>query len=323
MLITGESGTGKELVARAIYQHSDRADGPFLAINCAAIPENLLESELFGHEKGAFTGADRQRIGKFEQCHGGTILLDEIGDMPLVTQGKVLRLLQDQAFERVGGNETIRTDVRIIAATNRPLREMAERGAFRPDLFYRLGVFTVHLPPLRERGEDLPNLIRHYLRRFNRELNRDVRDIPPETAELLTRHRWPGNIRELQSVLKQSLLRATGHILLPAFLPDSITNPTSLEAPTAAVAGWSVEEFVRQLLRGEGRDVYEEVHREVDRVILPLVLAHTEGNQLRAAELLGIARKTLRTRLRELDFKVTRTVEPDDAEDSRYSDCCT
>jgi DNA-binding NtrC family response regulator len=314
VLITGESGTGKELVARAIYQHSHRADGPFLAINCAAIPENLLESELFGHEKGAFTGADRRRVGKFEQCHGGTILLDEIGDMPLVTQGKVLRLLQDQAFERVGGNETIRTDVRIIAATNRPLREMAERGAFRPDLFYRLGVFTVHLPPLRERGEDLPHLIRHYLRRFNRELNRDVRDIPPETAERLEQYRWPGNIRELQSVLKQSLLRATGHVLLPAFLPDSITNPTSLEAPTAAVAGWSVEEFVRGLLRGEGRDVYEEVHREVDRVILPLVLAHTEGNQLRAAELLGIARKTLRTRLRELDLKVTRTVEPDDAE---------
>src|SRR5215470_8578882 len=172
VLITGESGTGKELVARAIYQHGPRARAPFLAINCAAIPEQLLESELFGHEKGAFTGADRRRIGKFEQVSGGTLFLDEIGDMPIITQGKVLRVLQDQAFERVGGNETVRTDVRIIAATNRPLREMAGRGEFRPDLFYRLGVFTIHLPPLRERGEDLPHLVRHYLRRFNRDLSR-------------------------------------------------------------------------------------------------------------------------------------------------------
>jgi two-component system nitrogen regulation response regulator GlnG len=214
----------------------------------------------------------------------------------------------------VGGNETIRTDVRIIAATNRPLREMAERGTFRPDLFYRLGVFTVHLPPLRERGEDLPHLVRHYLRRFNRELNRDVRDVPPETAELLARHRWPGNIRELQSVLKQALLRATGRTLLPAFLPEVVTSPRPEESDPPTPGGWSVEEFVRRLLQTEGREVYDEVHREVDRVILPLVLAHTEGNQLRAAELLGIARKTLRTRLRELDLKVTRTVEPDDAE---------
>ncbi len=163
VLITGESGTGKELVARAIYQHGPRAKAPFLALNCAAIPEQLLESELFGHEKGAFTGADRRRIGKFEQCHGGTIFLDEIGDMPLVTQAKILRLLQEQAFERVGGEETIRTDVRLIAATHRDLKAWSADNKFRPDLYYRIGVFSIHLPPLRERRDDLPHLVRHFL----------------------------------------------------------------------------------------------------------------------------------------------------------------
>ena len=180
VLITGETGTGKELVARAIYQHSPRAKAPFLALNCAAIPENLLESELFGHEKGSFTGADRRRIGKFEQCSGGTLFLDEIGDMPPSTQAKMLRVLQEQAFERVGGNETIRTDVRLIAATHRDLKAWSEEGKFRPDLYYRLGVFSIHLPALRERGDDLSLLIRHFLRRFGRELGRDVREAAPE-----------------------------------------------------------------------------------------------------------------------------------------------
>src|SRR5882724_8792003 len=170
VLITGESGTGKELVARSIYQHGTRAKAPFLALNCAAIPENLLESELFGHEKAAFTGADRRRIGKFEQCNGGTMLLDEIGDMPLALQAKLLRLLQEQSFERVGGSETVHTDVRLIAATHRDLKAWSDEGKFRPDLFYRLGVFTIHLPPLRERGDDLLLLVGHCLRRYSREL---------------------------------------------------------------------------------------------------------------------------------------------------------
>src|SRR5947209_10476432 len=203
VLITGESGTGKELVARAIYQHGPRAQAPFLALNCAAIPENLLESELFGHEKGAFTGADRRRIGKFEQCHGGTLFLDEIGDMPPATQAKMLRVLQEQAFERVGGNETVRTDVRLIAASHHDLKADSAEGKFRPDLYYRLGVFTVHLPPLRERGEDLPLLVRHYLRRLSRDLEREVQEVAPEALERLRAYNWPGNIRELQSVLKQ------------------------------------------------------------------------------------------------------------------------
>src|SRR5882724_2264717 len=173
VLITGESGTGKEMVARAVYQHSPRAKAPFLALNCAAIPEQLLESELFGHEKGAFTGADRRRIGKFEQVSGGTLFLDEVGDMPPALQAKLLRVLQEQAFERVGGNETIHCDVRLIAATHRDLEAWSAEGKFRPDLYYRLGVFTIHLPPLRERGDDLPMLVHHYIRRCNRELGRE------------------------------------------------------------------------------------------------------------------------------------------------------
>ena len=221
VLILGESGTGKELVARAIYQHSRRAAGPFLAINCAAIPETLLESELFGHEKGAFTGADRRRIGKFEQCHGGTLFLDEIGDMTPLTQTKVLRVLQEQQFERVGGNETIQTDVRVIAATNRDLEQLIAAGQFRSDLYYRLNVFTIRLPPLRERDDDLPLLVMHFLRRFSRELGKDTYGIAPEALDVLRRHPWPGNVRELQSVLKQALLQATGPILAPESLaPD-------------------------------------------------------------------------------------------------------
>src|SRR5438094_1009986 len=220
VLITGESGTGKELVARAIYQHGPRAKAPFLALNCAAIPENLLESELFGHEKGAFTGADRKRIGKFEQCHGGTLFLDEIGDMPMALQAKILRLLQEQSFERVGGNETVRTDVRLIAATHRDLKAWSAEGKFRPDLYYRLGVFTIHLPPLRERGDDLPMLVQHYLRRFSRDLGREVQEVAPEALERLRNYPWPGNIPELQSVLEQALLQASGAVLLPAFLPE-------------------------------------------------------------------------------------------------------
>src|SRR5207253_81633 len=200
VLITSESRTGKELAARAIYQHGPRAKAPFLALNCAAIPEQLLESELFGHEKGAFTGADRRRIGKFEQVSGGTLFLDEIGDMPLALQAKVLRLLQEQSFERLGGNETVRTDVRLIAATHRDLAAASAEGKFRPDLYYRLGVFTIHLPPLRERGDDLPMRVQHYLRRFSRDLGREVREGAPGPLARWRDSPWPGNTRELQSV---------------------------------------------------------------------------------------------------------------------------
>ncbi|AMV30415.1 Nitrogen regulation protein NR(I) [Gemmata sp. SH-PL17] len=319
VLITGESGTGKEVIARAIYQHGRRATGPFLALNCAAIPENLLESELFGHEKGAFTGADRRRIGRFEQAHGGTIFLDEIGDMPLATQAKMLRVLQDQAFERVGGNETISTDVRVLAATNRDLPEMVARGLFRGDLYYRLGVFTVALPPLRERGDDLPLLVRHYLGRYSRELGREVRDAAPDALEILRAYPWPGNVRELQSVLKQALLLARGELLLPAFLPGSLRASVSPSSPPID-SKFELEAFVRERLEGGSRGLYAETVSAVERVLLPLVLKHTGGNQVQAAEVLGITRKTLRARLRELGLTVTRAVERVADEDADLGD---
>jgi two-component system nitrogen regulation response regulator GlnG len=309
-LITGESGTGKELVARAIHEHSRRADKPFLAINCAAIPENLLESELFGHEKGAFTGADRRRIGKFEQCNGGMIFLDEIGDMPLSLQAKMLRLLQDQTFERVGGNETIHTDVRLIAATHRDLKAFSEQGKFRSDLYYRLSVFAIPLPPLRERGDDLPLLVNHYLRRFSQELNRQVCEVSPEAMERLCAYTWPGNIRELQSVVKQALLRATGSVLLPTFLPDlSSDQGREQTAPQAkSNGGWSsLNDFIRQRLDTATTDLSGEAQLEFDRILLPAVLQFTSNNQYQAAKILGLARQTLRQRLRNIGFSVVKT----------------
>jgi transcriptional regulator with GAF, ATPase, and Fis domain len=200
----------RELVARAIYHHSRRSANPFLAINCAAIPETLLESELFGHEKGAFTGAERKRIGKFEQCAGGTLFLDEIGDMTSLTQAKILRVLQDQQFERVGGNETIQTSVRLIAATNGDLEQLVAAGRFRSDLYYRLSVFPILLPPLRERGDDLPLLVDHFLKRLGPELGKEVHEVAPETLDVLRQYPWPGNVRELQSIFKQALLARSG-----------------------------------------------------------------------------------------------------------------
>jgi DNA-binding NtrC family response regulator len=313
VLITGESGTGKELVARAVYQHSLRARAPFLALNCAAIPENLLESELFGHEKGAFTGADRRRIGKFEQCHGGTLFLDEIGDMPLALQAKMLRVLQDQAFERVGGNETVRTDVRVIAATHRDLKAWSDEGKFRADLYYRLGVFAIHLPPLRERGEDLPVLVRYYLRRFSRELGREVHQLAPEALERLRRYSWPGNVRELQSVLKQALLQARGPMLLPTFLPALAGEPSGAMTTSPPAAGDpNLEAFIRLCLTSAEGDLYAETHRQVDRLLLTRVLEDTGGNQLQAARRLGISRDTLRRRLIELGLHVSRRLEAEE-----------
>jgi len=315
VLITGESGTGKELVARAIYQHGPRAKAPFLALNCAAIPEHLLESEVFGHEKGAFTGADRRRIGRFEQCNGGTLFLDEIGDMPLVLQGKILRVLQEQAFERVGGTETVRTDVRLIAATHRNLKAWSEEGKFRPDLYYRLGVFTIHLPPLRERGDDLPMLVQYYLRRFGRELGREIREIAPEALERLSNYSWPGNIRELQSVLKQALLQASGTVLLPAFLPDlrvgRAGSVSERSTPVSDASGSPVDlaAFIGELLVPSANDVYAEMHRRVDLLLLPRVLEYTAGNQREAARMLGIARQTLRQKLRDLGLHLTHSIE--------------
>jgi two-component system nitrogen regulation response regulator GlnG len=312
VLITGESGTGKEVVARAIYQYSKRADNPFLAINCAAIPEALLESELFGHEKGAFSGAERRRIGKFEQCSGGTLFLDEIGDMSLVTQAKVLRVLQEQCFERVGGNETIRTDVRILAATNRDLGRMMAAGLFRRDLYYRLNVITIALPPLRERGEDLPLLVEHYLRLFSRELSKQITRATPEALEILQGHSWPGNVRELQSVLKQALLRASGSVLVADFLPTALREPgqaSNVADSNSAFPEW--DRFLQERLRAGSQDLFAEWQALTERHLLTRVLEQTKGNQLQAARLLGISRNCLRGKIRTLGITIERSVSAD------------
>ncbi len=232
VLIFGPSGSGKELVARAIYQHSRRSQGPFVAINCAAIPEPLLESELFGHEQGAFTGADRRRIGKFEQADGGTILMDEIGDMSLSTQAKLLRLLQEQRFERLGGNSTIQTNVRLIAATNQDLESLVAGGRFREDLLYRLKVLTIRVPPLAERLDDLGLLVEHFLGLMNRELDRRVQGVAPDVLPLLQRHPWRGNVRELQSTIKYALIHCSGDVLTADCLPADLREPSPRRPPS-------------------------------------------------------------------------------------------
>jgi DNA-binding NtrC family response regulator len=294
VLVTGESGTGKELVARAIYQHSDRADKPFLAINCAAIPEALLESELFGHEKGAFTGADRERVGKFEQADGGTLFLDEVGDMSPATQAKVLRLLQEQKFERVGGRDTIATDVRVVAATNRDLAALVAAGTFRGDLLYRLNGFVIHLPPLRERAEDLPLLVDHFVKAANRKLGTRVRSVAPEALAALARHPWPGNVRELQNVVRYGVIQAAGEVLTLDCLPAAVRG---VPAPPADDRGFDVTARVRRLLEEGGGDIYRRVLAEVDQVVLGEVLRHVGDNQVHASQLLGISRTTLRAKL--------------------------
>jgi two-component system, NtrC family, nitrogen regulation response regulator GlnG len=307
VLILGESGTGKELVARAIYHHSRRNQSPFLAINCAAIPDTLLESELFGHEKGAFTGAEQRRIGKFEQCHLGTIFLDEVGDMPLTTQAKILRLLQEGQFQRVGGNDTLTADVRILAASNQPIEAMIKEGTFRRDLYYRLRGVTLHLPPLRERLEDIPELAHYFLFRFSRQFGSVVQSISPESLDKLRQYTWPGNVRQLQSVIREALIVATGPELLPEFLPlefqqDSI-NEDGAEADYGLVGDdmWqSLREFIEDSLAEKQPDVYRQALLRFDRLILGEAMKQATGLQFRAAELLGISRPTLRAKLRSL-----------------------
>ncbi|MFT3693772.1 MAG: sigma-54 dependent transcriptional regulator [Kofleriaceae bacterium] len=301
VLITGESGTGKELVARAIWQHSDRATGPFLAINCAAIPEQLLESELFGYEKGAFTGAERRRIGKLEQCNGGTLLLDEVGDMPFALQAKLLRVLQERTFERVGGSEPIAADVRVIAATHRDLKTL------RPDLYYRLSVFTIALPPLRERREDIPVLARHFVRRSSMSLGREITAVAPETLSRLASYDWPGNVRELESAIRRALLHASGTTLLPSFLPELATH--AVAPPSGRL---DIEAFIRTRLAAGSTEISSEAHDEIDRLLFTLVLDHTNGNLREAARVLGISRQTLRTRLRTHGLAVARVVDDGD-----------
>src|SRR5262245_7741051 len=326
VLITGESGTGKELIARAIYQHSDRKNKPFLAVNCAALSETLLESELFGHEKGSFTGADHRRIGKFEQCNGGTIFLDEVGDMPPLMQAKLLRLLQEQRFERVGGNETIQTDVRIITATNRDLEAMSAAGTFRADLFYRLNGFTIRLPPLRERGDDLLLLIEAFLSRYSQELDKPLTRVSPDAMKILLEYSWPGNIRELQNILRKSLLNLSGPILLPEFLPEEVRHPTQAAGSESSAASGNgglphdLAPFLSERLAAGSENIYAEAINYLDRFLVTRILQSTAGNQSKAAKLLGITRGSLRNKVQALDIKIGQVVkgpgdEPDEPDE--------
>ena len=313
-LITGESGTGKELVARAIYHHSKRSQQPFLAVNCAAIPEQLLESELFGHERGAFTGANLQRIGKFEQCNRGTLFLDEIGDMTPATQTKILRVLQSGTFERVGGNQSIKVDVRIIAATNKPLEQAVATRQFREDLFYRLNVVRIHIPPLRERREDIRLLVNYFLKAFAKESGGAPRSIASAALRLLEKYHWPGNVRELENVIRRALVMAKGDAILPTELPGEISGLSGTgAAPAPALPGEAaasdVSAMARQLFQWARREPKLKVLPAVERELVIAALKETSGNQVHAAKLLGITRATLRKRiekfgiLKELSIK--------------------
>lgn len=321
VLILGESGTGKELVARAIYQHSSRNMQPFVAINCGAIPEQLVESELFGHERGAFTGADRKRIGRFEQARNGTIFLDEVGELSLSAQVKMLRVLQEQQFERIGGQELIRTNIRLIAATNADLEKMVEQGKFRKDLYFRLNVFTIKLPPLREREDDLVHLVDHYIKKYRQELGSQVQTIHPLALAQLQSYSWPGNIRELQSVLKQAVLKSRSTVIHADDLPplgsetDPIRLPQPVE-PAASLAEQYWDRVIQERLSAQTENLYAETLEKMERELLTRVLKHTSGNQLRAAKILGITRGSLRNKIRSLGITITKGVwlEDDQAE---------
>jgi len=309
ILILGESGTGKELVAKTIHYNSPRWNQPFVAINCAAIPRDLLESELFGHEKGAFTGALDRRLGKFELAQGGTLFLDEVGDIPLELQTKLLRVLQDHEFSRVGGREVLHADVRILAATNQDLEKAVRDKRFREDLYFRLKVIPIRLPPLRERRGDIPLLIGYFIDKINREMGLQVSGVSPDAQKLLEEHSWPGNVRELENTLIRAAVLASGPILFPKdFTLQNKPASTQLE-----VDQLSLEEIIRHKLtdyfrRMEGVDVdnlYSLVIERIERPLIELTLRRTKGNQIRAAQILGINRNTLRKKIADLriEFK--------------------
>ncbi|APG27140.1 transcriptional regulator [Syntrophotalea acetylenivorans] len=279
VLITGESGTGKELVANAVHQNSPRGGGPFVKVNCAALHENLLESELFGHEKGAFTGAAEQRKGRFELAHKGTLFLDEIGDMSPTTQAKILRVLQEGEFERLGGTKTIKVDVRLIAATHKDLHQMVEEGSFRQDLFFRLSVVPLEIPPLRERTDDIPTLAGHFLEKYSAKNRKDIRGLHPEALDALLAYAWPGNIRELENTMERAVILCLGEQIALRELPVLIREVAgSTERPFALRPGHTLKEMEKDLIRA--------------------TLAQTNGNRSRAAEILGISRQTLQNKLR-------------------------
>jgi DNA-binding NtrC family response regulator len=300
VLLVGESGTGKELVARAIYQHGSTGSTPFQAVNCAAIPETLLESELFGYERGAFTGAVRRRTGKFEMADGGTLFLDEVGDMSLSTQAKLLRVLQEGTFERLGGEETLRVHVKLIAATNHNLEEAIAAKRFREDLYYRLKVITITLPPLRIRKEDLPELAQHFVAKHCAQFKREPLAIAPETLHVLAQHNWPGNVRELENTLKRAILLCPGSVIRPQ---DVAADLQAARRPGAEPPLDHLTVRVpTDLANYQGR-LYDTVNSELEHKLIVAVLRHVRGNQVHAARLLGISRVMLHDRIKKYGIK--------------------
>ncbi len=302
VLINGESGTGKELVARALHKHSPRAAKPFIALNIAAVPRELLESELFGHEKGAFTGAVAQRKGRFEQAHGGTLFLDEIGDMPLELQTRLLRVLSDGKFYRVGGHEQIETDVRVITATNQDLEGRVKDGRFREDLFHRLNVIRVHIPPLRARREDIPALARHFLKSSARELGAEVKQLLPETEAYMSRLAWPGNVRQLENTCRWLTVMAPSQDVRIDDLPPELR---AAEGDAGTAEDWraGLRRLIEQsLARGES-NILEKLNPEFERILLEAALNHTRGHKQEAAKKLGWGRNTLTRKLKELGLE--------------------
>jgi nitrogen regulation protein NR(I) len=297
VLVRGDTGTGKELIARAICQHSDRADQPFIALNCAAIPETLLESELFGHEKGAFTGAEARRIGRFEQAKGGTLFLDEIGDMSLNTQVKLLRVLQEGCIQRVGGKEVVPLDVRVIAATHRDLETAVTNGAFREDLFYRLNVVTIAVPPLSRRSEDIPELTRYFVGRYAADFGIENPSIHPDAIDFLAKQPWPGNVRELENVVRKALLRARGYTVGLVEVREALSDAHPKAAGEVTSLPKYIGELLSAALRGDIESAQGPLMETVERELYAQAIALAHGNQARAARWIGVSRLTMREKL--------------------------
>jgi two-component system nitrogen regulation response regulator GlnG len=319
VMIMGESGTGKELVARALHDYGKRRHGTFVAVNMAAIPKELVESELFGHERGAFTGATNRGVGRFEQAEGGTLFLDEIGDMPLEAQTRLLRVLQQGEYTTVGGRTPIKTDVRIIAATNRDLRQLIQQGLFREDLYYRLNVVPLRLPPLRERVEDIPDLVRHFLRKAEEE-GLPAKHLDTEALDILRHHRWPGNVRELENLIRRLAVLHSGEAIPAAAIAAELKEPVKTsslddgEEPVSLSA--AVERHLTKYFAEHGDSLpppglYDRVLQDIERPLLSICLAATRGNQIRAAHLLGLNRNTLRKKIRDLGLEFIRGLKAD------------
>jgi nitrogen regulation protein NR(I) len=310
VLIRGETGTGKELIARAIYQHSDRANAPFIAINCAAIPETLLESELFGHERGAFTGAETRRIGRFEQADHGTLFLDEIGDMSPGTQVKLVRVLQEKSLQRLGGKETVPVDVRVVAATHRDLETAIRQKQFREDLFYRLSVVVITLPPLRQRPEDIPELVRYFLQKYGPELGNQEPSIHSEAMVFLQEQSWPGNVRELENVVRKALLLAQNYTINLDHARTALNKARGLVYSPTDSFGEYVDDLLAAARRGDLADAHARALETVEREIFARAIHQAEGNQAKAARWLGISRITMKAKLIQYGLHPTQESEP-------------